>query len=75
MRRVLTTAVLIAAMSLGAANVALAQPAPPCNDTDGDGSPSGQEYAHYHIVALARSGGMGAGGHVPGSHNGFSVCL
>lgn len=43
---------------------------------------SGQEYAQSHIVPLAHvsggdpTGGLGnAGGHVPGSHNGFSVCL
>lgn len=46
----------------------------PCNDADGDGSPSGREYAQHHIVPLAKAGGMGEGGHKPGSHHGFSIC-
>lgn len=48
--------------------------APPCNDTNGDGSPSGAEYAAYHIVPLATTGGLGEGGHKPGAHHGFSAC-
>ncbi len=48
--------------------------APPCNDTNGDGSSSGREYAHYHIAELARVGDLGEGGHKPGSHRGYSVC-
>lgn len=43
---------------------------------------SGVEYAQSHIVPLAQesggspTGGLGnAGGHVPGFHQGFSVCL
>jgi hypothetical protein len=56
---------------------ALATPvfaASPCNDTNGDGSPSGYEYATYHIVPLATAGMLGAGGHIPGEHHGFSLC-
>jgi hypothetical protein len=48
--------------------------APPCNDTDGDGSPSGREYAQFHVTALAHEGMLGAGGHKPGEHHGFSLC-
>ena len=48
--------------------------APPCNDTNGDGSPSGYEYAQYHIRPAAQAGTLGAGGHIPGTHQGFSVC-
>lgn len=51
-----------------------AHSAPPCNDTDGDGSPSGREYAAHHISELAKAGGMGNDGHKPGSHHGFSLC-
>ena len=40
----------------------------PCN---GDG----RDYAEHHIVALATVGGLGDGGHKPGSHRGFSACL
>lgn len=43
---------------------------------------SGEEYAQSHIEPLAQesggseTGGLGnAGGHVPGFHKGFSVCL
>jgi hypothetical protein len=49
--------------------------APPCNDTDGNGSPSGREYAQFHVTALAHEGMLGNGGHKPGSHHGFSACL
>jgi hypothetical protein len=48
--------------------------APPCNDTNGDGSPSGREYAQFHVTALAHEGMLGNGGHKPGSHHGFSLC-
>ena len=48
--------------------------APPCNDTDGDGSASGREYAQFHVTALAHEGMLGAGGHIPGEHSGFSLC-
>lgn len=72
MRRLL----VLAAAATGALALAGGSPAqaPPCNDTNGDGSPSGQEYAHFHIAALAHEGGLGDGGHKPGSHHGFSVC-
>jgi hypothetical protein len=49
--------------------------APPCNDTDGDGSPSGFEYAQFHVSAMAKEGMLGNGGHKPGSHRGFSFCM
>ena len=44
---------------------------PPCADT---GAPGNSEYAQGHIRPLATTGGLGADGHVPGSHHGFSVC-
>lgn len=47
--------------------------APPCNDANADGSPSGYEYAHNHIVLMAHAGMLGKV-HKPGSHHGFSVC-
>ena len=75
MRR--TLAAFFAAVALAAALAvpASAHSAPPCNDTNGDGSPSGAEYAAHHIRALAVEGGLGAGGHKPGTHRGFSLCL
>jgi hypothetical protein len=47
---------------------------PPCNDADGDGSPSGREYAQNHVTELAHKGMLGNGGHKPGEHHGFSAC-
>jgi hypothetical protein len=47
--------------------------APPSNDANGDGGPSGYEYAQNHIVPMAKDGNLGQG-HKPGSHRGFSVC-
>ena len=72
MRRLIVLAAASAA-SLALAGASGAQ-APPCNDTDGDGSPSGREYAQFHISAMAQEGMLGNGGHKPGSHRGFSLC-
>ena len=55
--------------------VVSAHNAGPCNDTDGDGVPSGHDYAAHHIVAAAKAGALGNDGHKPGSHMGFSLCL
>jgi hypothetical protein len=75
MRRYIFVPLLVAlVLIVGLAPGALAQAAPPCNDTDGDGSPSGPEYAAHHIVPLAQEGMLGHDGHVPGSHRGFSAC-
>jgi hypothetical protein len=75
MRRYVIVLLLLALVfGVGPAPAALAQAAPPCNDTDGDGSPSGQEYAAHHIVPLAQGGMLGNDGHIPGSHRGFSAC-
>ncbi|HEX6255558.1 MAG TPA: hypothetical protein VFZ70_07065 [Euzebyales bacterium] len=65
---------LAVVLTLGLSAPAFAHDAGPCNDSDGDGSFSGQEYAAHHIVALATIGGMGNDGHKPGSHQGFSLC-
>jgi hypothetical protein len=51
-----------------------AHTAPPCNDYNGDGSPSGQEYAQHHIVPMAQDGKLGNEGHKPGFHKGFNAC-
>jgi len=65
---------LVLALALAAAAPAFAHSAAPCNDTDGDGSASGLEFAEHHIVPLATAGELGFGGHVPGTHMGFSLC-
>jgi hypothetical protein len=68
-------ALMIAApLALAGVGVSSAHNAGPCNDADGDGSPSGFEFATHHIVALAHEGELGAGGHIPGHHQGFSLC-
>jgi hypothetical protein len=68
MRRVLTA--LLAALALSAALVgsAIAHDGGPCNGT-------GRDYAEHHVAFLAKEGSLGAGGHVPGSHRGFSICV
>lgn len=71
------TASLIGALVLAAAIAApvAADTLPPCNDADGDGKPSGREYAAHHVSQLAQSGMLGSDGHQPGTHRGFSLCL
>jgi hypothetical protein len=62
------------ALVLGTGEVALAHQAGPCNDSDGDGAFSGQEYAAHHIVPGAHDGIIGHV-HKPGVvHQGFSAC-
>jgi hypothetical protein len=64
--------VLVFAIALMAFTPALA--APPCNDTNEDGSPSGYEYGQYHIKEAAHAGILGHI-HKPGAaHKGFSAC-
>jgi len=71
-RAVLLGLVLVLALAL--ATPVLAHGAAPCNDTDADGSPSGREFAEHHIVPLATTGALGVNGHIPGDHQGFSLC-
>ena len=71
MRRLLMLAATAGALVLAGGSGAQA---PPCNDGDGDGSPSGREYAQFHVTQLAHEGMLGAGGHKPGEHHGFSLC-
>jgi hypothetical protein len=66
--------ILVLVFVIALMTVSTAFAAPPCNDTNEDGSASGYEYAQYHIVPLAQVGGLGEGGHKPGSHHGFSIC-
>ncbi|MFP4635449.1 MAG: hypothetical protein ACLFRD_06280 [Nitriliruptoraceae bacterium] len=74
MKRLVATMLLACALLLlGGAAPAAAHFAGPCNDSDGDGAPSGREYAQHHIAAGARDGIIGQE-HKPGSHRGFSAC-
>ena len=43
----------------------------PCVATN---EPGHSEFAQHHIAAQAKEGLLGAGGHVPGTHQGFSLC-
>lgn len=74
MKKKLIVLSLVLLLTLTLATPVFAHSASPCNDTDGDGSPSGQEYAAHHIVPLATSGMLGGGEHTPGAHHGFSLC-
>ncbi len=72
MKKKIATVVAFATMTtLAVGAPAFGQAASPCNDS---GEPGNSDYAQHHIVPLAQSGGLGDGGHKPGSHKGFSVC-
>lgn len=72
-RRLLAATLLSAALAIGTAGTASAHIAGPCNDADGDGMPSGREYAEHHISAMAKEQMIGHD-HKPGTHQGFSAC-
>ena len=46
----------------------------PCNDEHMDDMPSGNEFAHHHVVQMAHMKMLGKE-HNPEMHKGFSVCL
>lgn len=71
MRRNLTILVVVLLVALLMVVPAFAHNAGPCNDS---GEPGNSDYAQHHIKDLATAGGLGAGGHVPGVHHGFSGC-
>ncbi len=75
MRRTISAALGAAALIVVLAVPVAAHSAGPCDDSNGDGAPSGYEYARHHIRVLAHEGALGNGGHKPGSHGGFSLCL
>jgi hypothetical protein len=75
MRRILlllTVALVMAAMMVASAMPAFAHDAGPCTLT---ADPGHSEYAEHHVVFQAHEGTLGAGGHTPGSHHGFSACV
>lgn len=74
MRRLIGALAAALLLTVAVAGSAAGQAAP-CNDTNGDGSLSGFEYAQYHVAALAHEGMLGNAGHKPGEHMGFSLCL
>lgn len=71
MQRRLRTLIVLA----GAIVMALALAIPASADNRGPCSGDGRDYAQHHIKPLATGGNLGHDGHVPGTHQGFSVCL
>lgn len=76
MKKKLLLVVIVMLVALTAVVPAFAHGAPPCNDS---GDPGNSDYARHHISFLAKQNGpdglfLGGDAHVPGSHQGFSVC-
>jgi hypothetical protein len=72
LKKKITTALIASGLALTAfGGVASAHNAGPCNDS---GEPGNSDYARHHIAPVAQAGSLGAGGHIPGTHHGFSVC-
>ena len=67
MKKKLLVLSLVLLLALALATPVFAHDAGPC-------SGSGRDYAQHHVVANATIGMLGAGGHVPGEHQGFSLC-
>jgi hypothetical protein len=67
MKKKLIILTLVLLLALALATPVFAHDAGPC-------SGSGHDYAQHHVVPNATSGMLGAGGHVPGEHHGFSAC-
>ena len=63
--------VLVLLVALVSVVPVFAHSAPPCNDS---GEPGNSDYAQHHIKFLATIGSLGSGGHIPGTHQGFSLC-
>ncbi len=63
--------VLVLLVALVSVVPVFAHNAGPCNDS---GEPGNSDYAQHHIKAAATSGDLGSGGHIPGTHQGFSLC-
>jgi hypothetical protein len=71
-RRKIIAALVFATMSMAMVGApAFAHDAGPCTQT---ADPGHSEYAVHHIVFNAHDGTLGAGGHIPGTHKGFSIC-
>lgn len=70
MRRAVISFLVALSLAATLAVPALAHDAGPCSGT-------AAEYAAHHVVALAKDGllGLGTGGHAPGDHQGYSLCL
>ena len=75
MRKRIAAAVALAMMTaLTVGTPAFAHQGGPCATVEPD-EPGHSEFAMHHIVPFAEVGGLGEGGHKPGEHRGFSLCL
>jgi hypothetical protein len=73
MKRKIAVALAFATMTaLTVGAPAFAHQAGPCTPSETD--PGHSEFAQHHIVPFAQEGGLGEGGHKPGTHRGFSSC-
>jgi hypothetical protein len=72
MRRKIAAALAFATMAaLTVGAPVFAHDAGPCAET---ADPGNSEYAKHHVVFQAHEGTLGADGHTPGAHQGFSAC-
>jgi hypothetical protein len=71
MRKTMIAAAASALLTMALAGTVSAHQAGPCNPSPGPGH---SEFAAHHIVPFAQEGDLGAGGHKPGGHQGFSLC-
>jgi hypothetical protein len=69
MRKKLATAFALAVVSAFTIGAPAFAHQAPCEETAGPGH---SEYAKHHVVPLAKSGELGAGGHIPGEHHGYA---
>lgn len=80
MKKLALITLVLAVLSLGVSAVRghgehdMHEAMEPCNDEHMDGTPSGHEFAHHHVVHMAHMGMLGKG-HNPGMHKGFSSCM
>jgi hypothetical protein len=72
MKKKLIVVSLVLILTLALATPVLAHQAGPCGEDPS--TATGQAFAEHHIVPFATTGALGAGGHVPGAHRGFSLC-
>jgi hypothetical protein len=74
-KRKIVAALVFATMSMAMVGApAFAHDAGPCATVEPD-EPGHSEFATHHVVFNAHEGTLGAGGHVPGTHRGFSICV
>ena len=75
MRKLFVALVVGLGLVFGAvAGPAVAHDAGPCGDPNEPDEPGHSEFAHHHVVFFAHEQEIGAGGHAPGEHQGYSVC-